>query len=476
MKPSKSFFHIFSFSKIYFNIVKGFLLLIISQREVIGQITLSSPKNRMVYQRNALNKADIFIEGSFVGEVDKIEARLIGLDSNGQPLIPSQISDWQTIVSCPLSNNFSGAIFNQNAGWYVLEIKISMNNQDIGNPALVKVGIGEVFVISGQSNAGGLVPFLDPFTYASNDDRINCINLNDNSLNIPAPMVFSKLEYNSFIAPIGVTSWCWGAFGEQIVNNWNVPVLFFNAANGGTSIFEWRASANLEADYCGANAQECAPYFHLKKTLIHYAKKTGLRAVLWHQGENDLGNFEGGQIPGSVYKNNMKQVIDKSRADFQENISWVVAKVSRVGNSISPRVLEGQQMIIDSVNYNTFQGPNSDDIQPSYNERDTGGVHFWGQGLIDLGNSWFNFVNTVNFKTNSTPFPAKFEITGYHSIKSGNWNDPLTWSGRRIPTGADDVIICNNHTVVLSTIGNAKKLYLNGELQLEGAGEIKLFE
>jgi hypothetical protein len=459
------------FSKLIF-ILSLFSLNIV----LLGQITLDSPKNRMVFQRDNQNSADIFIAGSFVGIADRVDARLITLDNSGQPIIPLQVTDWQVITACPINNAFSGAFFNKPAGWYNLEVRATNLGGTVGPTNTIKVGIGEIFIISGQSNATGLIPIKDPNIYAPTDDRVNCINLFDNTTVAAPEMVFSHLESYSNIAPQGVTAWCWGVLGQSIATNWNVPVMFFNTAIGNTSVFGWRASANGDIDPCGPNPETCMPYYYLKKTLLNYTQKTGVRAIFWQQGENDLGNFEGGGFPSEYYSQNLKQIIDKSRVDFQGNISWVIAKASRVGDATSARVTNGQQMIIDSLNFNTFQGPLADNIQPSNNERDTFGVHFWGQGLTDLGNSWFNSVNNANFLSNSTPQKARFTILGTNAVKSGDWNDPTVWSNRKVPKLTDDVIICNEHVITLFTIGHLKNLNLKGELQLGPTGELKFNE
>ncbi len=423
----------------------------------------------MVFQRNSQNMANIYIEGSINILADQIEARITTLDQTGQPIMPIQVTNWATIA-CPINGTFSGALFNQTAGWYNLEIRASNVGLPIDTTTAIKVGIGEVFVIAGQSNATGGIPQRDPTIYAPTDDRVNTINLFDSTSAILPEMNFSHLESSSFIAPIGVTAWCWGVFGQQISTNWNVPIMLFNTALGNTSVFDWSASARDTVDIC-----RCKPYLNLKKILTNYALKTGIRAVFWHQGENDNGNF-GNILPPTIYFSNLKTVINKSRSDYQNNISWVIAKVSRVKNSVNTNVTDGQQLAVDSLNYNTYLGPLSDNIQPSEGERDTGGVHLWGQGLTDIGNSWFDSVNNANFLSNSTPQLGKFTITGCSSVKSGNWDDPTTWSGGRIPVPTDEVIICKGNIIYLNLIGHAKNISLNGELQMGTLGELKFGE
>ena len=457
-----------------FLLLFNFLHLLIVFAPLYGQISLNYPKNRMVVQRNSLNKADIFIEGTLVSPANFVEARLITLDLAGLPVVPAEVSSWKTISSCLQVNNFSGAIFGQEAGWYSLEIR-AIAGIDTITMAPIKVGIGEVFVVSGQSNACGIILNREPNNiYAPTDDRVNCINFFDNTTTAAPEMEFSHLDAQSFIAPQGVTAWCWGAFGQAVASNWNVPVLLFNTAIGNTGIFQWRASANEEADPCATSPGTCMPYYYLKKTLENYVPKTGVRAVLWHQGENDYGIFEGGSFPPEYYYSNIKQVIDKTRAQTGGNLSWVIAKVSRVDDHTSARVTNGQQLMIDEPNYNCYLGPLSDNIQPSAAARDNN--HFWGQGLVDLGNSWFDSVNNANFINNSTPQPARFTITGFSAVKSGDWNDPTVWSTGQVPTLNDDVVICTNQIIILSGVGHLKSLQNNGSLELGVGAELKFGE
>jgi photosystem II stability/assembly factor-like uncharacterized protein len=54
-----------------------------------------------------------------------------------------------------------------------------------------------------------------------------------------------------------------------------------------------------------------------------------------------------------------------------------------------------------------------------------------------------------------------------YSIKSGNWDDPLTWSSNRIPTITDNITVRTNHTISLN-IENAlcRKLFIDTNANL----------
>ncbi|WP_460954055.1 glycoside hydrolase family 9 protein [Spirosoma litoris] len=58
------------------------------------------------------------------------------------------------------------------------------------------------------------------------------------------------------------------------------------------------------------------------------------------------------------------------------------------------------------------------------------------------------------------------------SVKSGNWNDPFTWTCGRIPSSTDRVVIQQNHTVTINATVNAKMLDLKGQLTYINGGKL----
>ncbi len=395
------------------------LLLLFFSIDLFSQIDLTMPINRMVYQRNKQNTATIYVAGSFSGQFEKIEARLTTLDGAGNAKSPIEQTAWATIVTNPTKSNFLAQMPNIKGGWYLLEVRAIQFGEQIGNFSTVKVGVGEVFSIAGQSNAQGEKADRQDYYYGAKDDRVNCINVFDmNSTGTLKYPVISHLESASFLAPAGKNSHCWGPLGDLITKNWDVPVIFFNAAVGGSGIFQWRAgatytTAEIDNSQFRFDFTKGEPYIHLEKTLKYYNSLMGIRAVLWHQGETDTGIFlENSGNTAEIYRDNLRQVIQISRNQTDKDISWMVAKASLLSTNgtfgqtvTSQRVISGQQMTIDLPNFNVFNGPDTDFIQPSAAERDNG-VHFWGQGLLDLANAWYSKINTANFINNSKPQSA----------------------------------------------------------------------
>jgi hypothetical protein len=401
---------------------KKWLLFLISvfalAHNILAQLKVTMPADRMVYQRNKLNKATIYIGGTFTTKVDQIEARLTILDQTGKPKQPLEVTSWQTISEMPANGTFLGTMPGINGGWYLLEVRALKNGTTLGTIHSQKVGVGEVFVIAGQSNAQGEITYKDTTLYNATDDRVISFNKMEDAQNnnyTPQYPSFSLLASANKIAPLGKSSWCWSTLGDLLAKNWDVPVCFYNTAYGNTSVFNWRSSVvngvdeglqnrplNTLTDN-ERNVLKGIPYQFLKNTLQYYSSLTGVRAVLWCQGENDLGAFEGNSLDPSIYTSNMRTLINAARGHSAKNLSWVIAQTSRVGNAVSWRILDGQRQTATIPGYNTFLGPNTDNIQPDGNLRDQGGVHIYGNGLKELGQAWFTALNTTSFINNSVP-------------------------------------------------------------------------
>ena len=66
------------------------------------------------------------------------------------------------------------------------------------------------------------------------------------------------------------------------------------------------------------------PYGNLRSVIQRYTPITGLRGILWLQGEAD--NFK--DTSTDTYFNNLKAVIEASRNESGRNISWMVSITS----------------------------------------------------------------------------------------------------------------------------------------------------
>ncbi|MBA4852909.1 T9SS type A sorting domain-containing protein [Emticicia sp. BO119] len=368
-----------------------------------AQISLSLPTNRIVFQRNNDNIGFITIIGNYSQPIDKIQARLIPVaDSWGVPM------DWTTIQENPKGGYFSGRMAGF-GGWYTMEIRALKDNNVLQTITVERVGIGEVFVALGQSNAEGL-PGSGALGAA--DDRVNVINFrNTQDLDpLPENLNFVHLDAETNIAPIGSSAWCYGELGDKLAQKLNVPVLFFNAGLLGVSVINWRESAEGKPtiNIFDQTLPNGLPYSNLRNTLHYYGALLGVRSLLWIQGETDNYPY---QLSADVYASNLTRLIDIVRAQFSGDLSWMVARTSiTYQHPSNPEIIGGQNRVIERPGYNVFPGPYTDDLQP--NRPDF--VHFknagpGNMGLSILADAWNTYLDD-NFFRNSKPVMARAAV------------------------------------------------------------------
>lgn len=349
-----------------------------------GQFVITSPQNRIVYQRNQQNEAAIPVTGLCPGNATRVEARVdVVSGAQGTP------TDWVQIDGSPQNGTFQGTL-TAKGGWYRMSIRVFAGGNIIAEGGVDRVGVGEVFIIAGQSNAsGGHQP-----TPGAADDRVSCVDYADGDLiESNFPLVFSKADAGRSIGPFNPL-YIWGMLGDRLVARLQVPVMFFGAAYGGTSSMVWRISADGQ-NPGGQPGERLMPYRCMGAVLEHYTRRTGVRAVLWHQGESDNG-YRGEQ----EYFDNVKRVIDQSRQQSGfGRLPWVVSRVSYIGGTTDQNIINAQNRLDREVDQ-VWPGPETDNLIGPENRFD--GLHFGGQGLVRLTDLWEKCL-TNDFFTQSIP-------------------------------------------------------------------------
>ncbi|WP_460672828.1 sialate O-acetylesterase [Larkinella ripae] len=363
----------------------------------LAQIQITFPKSRMVFQRNGGNEANLWIGGYYTLPFTRIQVRL-------EPMEGGALIDWTTLQDNPKGGAFAGSI-TAKGGWYRVKVRGLRGEEYIEGGGVERIGVGEVFIIAGQSNSQGYDNYGGP---GAGSDRVNCVNFGtgtDQSPFDPNFPDFSHLDAGNRIFPRGYSAWCWGRLGDRLVERLGVPVLFFNAGWQGSSSKNWRESADglqTTEEYTGTGKYAAGqPYGNLRTTLNYYVQSLGLRAVLWHQGESD------NQFNRSAddYAANLTKVIQRSREHSGKDVSWVVSRASYYDAAgTDANIIAGQDRVIQNAG-NVFAGPSTDGIQiprggPAQREPD--GVHFYDNGLVQLADAWYNSLND-NFFQNSRP-------------------------------------------------------------------------
>ncbi len=362
---------------------------------VSAQLQVTFPTSRAVFQRNNANQGTVRIAGLYTTAVNRIEARLTALNGGAG-------FDYRTIQSNPTGGSFTGELTGVAGGWYRLEVRGVLNDQTVGYAVVEPVGVGEVFIIAGQSNAQGARSDGLP----ANDDRVNAaiVSTQNESLADPAYPTFRKVDNNIVVAPRGNGPYYWGRLGDLLVQRLGVPIMYFNVGWGATTVQNWRQSAETGTTanvYTQVPLPPGMPWGNFRQATQFYANVYGVRAILWHQGEAD--NFT--NTPTDQYANDLLWIINRIRQETGKNIPYVVSRASfdsdlaLFGRAINPKIIAGQNAVVNQAG-GIFPGPTTDDFVTTADRIDN--THFSDAGLAKVANQWNSVLND-NFFSNAQP-------------------------------------------------------------------------
>lgn len=268
------------------------------------KIELTSPLPYQVVQREGFESQtshDHNPTGATLGYADVDVVGTLADDVTGrwefrvQPLQSAfgMGSDW-----LPLDVEMEGKSFRAPAevnagGWYRLEVRCIDNEATVAEGAVEPFGVGELFVVAGQSYAAGANDELQKV--AEPQGRVTAYDWNTKRwqlANDPQPNV-------------GDGGTIWPALGDLLVPMLRVPVGFVNVAVGGTSTKQWMPGGELHKRLVAAGGEVGA-----------------FRAVLWQQGESDVIE----KTPTDVYIKNMNRIRDAAARAWHFEPTWLLAK------------------------------------------------------------------------------------------------------------------------------------------------------
>ncbi|MEZ5303180.1 MAG: sialate O-acetylesterase [Verrucomicrobiales bacterium] len=249
--------------------------------------------------------------------------------------------------------------------------------------SVAHVGIGEVFVIAGQSNSAnhgeekqvpksGLVAAFDGKAWRLAED----------------PQPGASGNGGSFIP----------AFGDAMAARFGVPVGIVAAGAGGTSVREWLPKGarfpnpptvmNNVVAAEGEWASKGGLFDRLAARIKPFGKG-GIRAVLWHQGESDANQRDATRtLPGHLYSAYMEKLIGATRREAGWQIPWFVAQASyhTPDDPGSDDIRQAQAALWQSGV--ALQGPDTDALTGDLRDSGGQGVHFSAKGLRAHGAAW----------------------------------------------------------------------------------------
>ena len=336
----------------------------------------------------------MLIAGTYEGTPDHIEARAVvmaGVGNSGNG------TDWQTLSASPTGGIFSGPLIDIPAGgWYQIKTRSVTEGIPDQESIVIKIGIGDIYVTAGQSNATNFgTPLYTPI-----DDRV-CVRT-----------TMSGTTWRHGYDPMPVTDGSsagsvWSRLGDKLAAADNIPIGFICAGWKNTQTSQWIPGLDKYANL---------------KAAIQSFPPGGFRAVLWHQGESDSVN----SVSADTYASRLNMIIAQSRVDAGWSIPWYVAEASfHPGSLLSQEepVAAGQRAVVYADPLVYF-GPTTD----AFHLEDANGgklidaVHFNAAGLADHSDQWRDILRDT---TSSKPHNGDFEenrmpsITGLSPLADG---------------------------------------------------------
>jgi len=345
-------------------------------------ITMLSPLDHQVIQRSSKKKGSMLISGELAGFTAKkwtVEARLI---------VDGRLGKWRRLSVNQKRRSFEADWDAPAGGWHRLEVRALSGADVLAESVVEHVGIGEVFVVAGQSNSAnhgaekqntktGLVAAFDGQRWRPAND----------------PQPGASGGGGSFIPP----------FGDAIAQRFHVPVGIVACGVGATSVREWLPKGatfpnppTIEGNVRklpGGGWESKGSVFTNFNARMKQLGPRGFRAVLWHQGESDANQADPTRtLPGNLYRDYVEQLIRASRREIGWNAPWFVAQASYhvPGDEASPDIRAAQAALWKKGI--ALEGPDSDALKGDLRENGGQGVHFSGPGLREHAARWMEKV------------------------------------------------------------------------------------
>lgn len=342
---------------------------------------LSSPLDWQVFQRFSTTQGIVRVSGSVVEPLPpktRLEARVRVGGASGE---------WIPLGELPSGGGSAGFEFQLRApagGWHPLELRGVSGPSTFDLGRVEHVGVGEVFVIAGQSNSAN----HGEERQRPRTGRVSAFSGTEWRV-AQDPQPGASGGGGSFIPP----------FGDAMAERFGVPIGVVAAGAGGTSVREWLPRGSRFPNpptvtahvtrLPGGEWENDGVLFARLAGLLRQLGPQGCRAVLWHQGESDANQSDPTRtLPGGLYRSYMERLIAASRGEAGWEVPWFVAQVSyhTPNDPGSPEIREAQAALWGAGI--ALEGPDSDRLTGDLRDSGGAGIHFSGKGLREHGTKW----------------------------------------------------------------------------------------
>jgi hypothetical protein len=275
--------------------------------KITGVTIEQGPADWQIIQRDTNSLGRLTLSGSFLCDETKdkfwIQARLVS-ERTGEPV--TTLLDWQNADFDYDRKTFSLTLKDIPAGGlYRVETRIKRpfagDKRALRGDYIHHLGVGDIYVITGQSNASGTGkgladdgPELGVSLFGNDEKWKLAIHPLEDATHTLHPITVTTIFH-------GASPWL--AFAKKIWHETGIPVGLIPTALGGSPISLWIKDSGKS----GA----------LFENMMDMIQKAGGRVagVLWHQGETDAW---GGEEPLNRYEERFEKMVAMMRRELND--------------------------------------------------------------------------------------------------------------------------------------------------------------
>lgn len=236
------------------------------------------------------------------------------------------------------------------------------------------VGLGDIFIIAGQSNASGRVTNTKSYSHAT---LKSILYGNDYTWKEMADFTDSN---SGQVDSVSSDSGTYGSFWPLVATSYlaarSAPCAFVPCAKGGTTSTQWLP---------GANHQDRTTLYG---SMVYRTLQTGAKCILWWQGEQDAYNG----VSAATYQSNLATIVAALATDLP-GVKFMPCKL-QLGNTYS----DGNAAQIQTAIANIWAGGYSNVVTgPDFSAmRADGGDHFTTDNSANtVASMWWTAIRTA---------------------------------------------------------------------------------